>query len=58
MAREPSKAERELRAYSDEFLIRQHAERFAMELGPQRAVAILEEVRDSIAQQIPVWIAR
>jgi hypothetical protein len=52
-----SKAEREMLTYGDEFLVKQHVERLADQIGPQRTVAILEELRDNIASRIPFWRA-
>ena len=57
MGGQASKAERELLAYSDEFLVRQHAERLSDRVGPERAVAILDELRDAIAKRVPIWRA-
>ena len=50
-----SQAERDLLAYGDEVLVRQHAERLADRLGPERAAAILEELRESILRRAPIW---
>ena len=50
-----SQAERELLAYNDEVLVRQHAERLVARLGPERAAAILEELRASILGRVPTW---
>jgi hypothetical protein len=50
-----SRAERELLAYGDEVLIRQHAERLADRLGPERAAAILEKLRENVLRRVPIW---
>jgi len=50
-----SQAERELLAHGDEVLVRQHAERLADRLGPERAAAILEELRETILKRLPTW---
>ena len=50
-----SQAERELLAYGDKVLVRQHADRLAERLGPERAAAILEELRDRILRRVPIW---
>ena len=48
-----SKAERELQAYSDEFGIRQHAERLEANFGSDRALSVLDEVTRAIAARRP-----
>ena len=53
--RKASQAERELLAYSDEVLVRRHAELLADRLGPERAAAILEDLRARILRRAPIW---
>jgi hypothetical protein len=48
-----SHTERELQAYSDELVIRHHAERLAVNLGTDAALQVLEEVRRTIAARRP-----
>ena len=48
-----SDTERELQAYSDELVIRNHAERLEANLGTDGALQILEEVRRTIAARRP-----
>ena len=44
-----SDTERELRAYSDELGIRRHAERLEANLGADRAIEVLDQVKRAIA---------
>jgi hypothetical protein len=48
-----SDTERELQAYSDELVIRHHAERLAINLGTDRALRVLKEVTLTIAARRP-----
>jgi hypothetical protein len=45
----PSVTERELQAYSDELVIRHHAERLEANLGTDRAIEVLDQVMRTIA---------
>jgi hypothetical protein len=48
-----SDTERELQAYSDELVIRHHAERLEVNLGTDRALKVLEAVARAIAARRP-----